>query len=286
MMNDNNKTQTIEDDEVVSHTGIEDYNIEDEFMEIHRVNPDEDPQLPIKRELYATDWRIESKEIIDIATSEEQNILLRCINQEIPTEQDLTDVGNILIKYRKAIEEQKPTETLTNVEQNIQLVQDEKQFLDLLNKAKQEDTKQLTMYYPTSDGEIMIELDIHPLTDSTAIIDVNSNLNIFKDLTVEEQEAYTAYNEGRAQTREEKLLAEHVNQKIEERLAEDAVEIMIEFLSHQTSLHGRPRNPELMREAYEKMEIGYLALLTNKVKELSGLNSSIDARRVFRTSGN
>ena len=216
----------------------------------------------LENQLLKTEWKKEAAQIpLDTVNPEEQNVLIKCLNEDELNDTELATLKLTLAKYREAIEKQNPDEIIENVKTNIQLVEDEKTFLKLLDEDQQ--TKIVTMYYPTTNGELKIVLDVEPITDSTAILDLTENLNLFKDLTDEEINIYNEYknNDNPNLTREEKIIAENVNQKINKLTQEKQYDIMIEFLAHQTHMHGKNTPYEVMKKIYTKMQIAYVALL-------------------------
>lgn len=241
---------------------------------------EEQAEKELTKNLYYTEWKQEANEIIDAVTPTEQVLLNKCINGEQATDEEINLIAEILARYRKAIREQKPEETLENLENNLQIVNDFKTFTKEVKKSKQKGIVQYDFYIPNTNS--VVPLDVHPLTDSEVILDINSNLNMYKDLTSDEQIIYTKYQQGEPQTREEQAIAKHIEEKIEQRLNENAVEVMLEFLSNQLSLRGQPKNPTLMREALEDLEIGILSLLTNKVRQIVELDGNLELDKVFR----
>lgn len=233
--------------------------------------------------LLETEWPEEAEQIpLDALNPEEQVIILKCRQKEGLTEDEKEQLQQILAQYRPAIQKLKPQETLETAEKNITLIHDEKQFLKELQKARNEELKEVVMYYPTKNGELKIPLDCYPITDSQSILDAQSNLDMFKDTT--EQKMYQDYKQGNPQTREEKAIAKKLAERIDKQVTDDSYDIIIEFLSQQTSIKGQPRNPSVMAQAYKTMKVSYLVILMSKVQETIGLNVDINTERVFRES--
>lgn len=239
----------------------------------------------VKRFLSKKEWILDSKEIpTGDLTLAEQMLIEKLQNKEPLTDDELDQVEEILGRYRSAMNELKPTETLENVEKNIIYVQDEKTLLKLLDEEEEIET--VTMYYPLNkDKEVKIQIDIKPLKDSQAILDLQSNLSMFTDTTItqEENTIYQRSIRGEELTPEEQQMAQMVAEKVNEQTSGHEMEIVYQFLSYQTTLHGQDNTPEQMRQLYEKMDFMYVIQLFNEVQGKINL-SNVDVDRVFRQS--
>lgn len=235
-------------------------------------------------DLLQTKFRDEALELLNIVEVEEQSILLKCINREPFNDDEKAELEALLVKYRDALEDQKPSETIENAQQNIQLVHDEKEFLKLLREDKERDVQELTMYYPVGNHELKLIFEVYPLEDSEAILDIMSNLNLFKDLTDDEKINFDKMHNGEELTREEERVARYVQGKISDLVNDHTNEVVIEFLAQQTRLKGSNATVEDMREIYKEMKVNYRLLLFSKVQKIAGLTGTPDTERVFRAS--
>jgi hypothetical protein len=234
--------------------------------------------------LSQTTWKTEALQIPleSLQDEQEQVIIIKCINEEPLTDEEMTQLQTILHRYRPAIQKHKPLESIENYHDNIEYVEDEKAFLQLLDEEKKEQT--LTMYYPLMDGrEARLNLTVKPVTDAQAIMDVSENLNLFKDYTQEELQAFNKYNQGEHVTPEEKAIAEKVQQEIAQANANTIQDTAIEFLALQTSFTGKNSSYEDMKAIYSQMHVGYLLLLFARVREIAHIDD-VDTEKIFRQS--
>ncbi len=253
--------------------------------QLHPADADAEELMEIKRTLYSTDWISESRQIIEIVTPSERDLLNKCINQEPATNQDINGIEAILGKYREAIRKLEPEQTLQNLEDNILFVQDQKKIVEILKENNQHATKKLNMYYPLHNNKkLLLELEVLPLTDADAVLDLQKNLSLFKDLTDQEKIIYEKEQTGAPLSREEQAVSELIKQKIEKRSTENTDEVLNEFLSHQTRLRDADSTKEDMLNIYSSFEFSYKALLFSKVQELCGLDeaSEADVNNLFR----
>ena len=227
-------------------------------------------------------WRTEALQIpLDSLTDpQEQDVIVKCINQEQLQNEEMDLLEEVLGRYRPAIQKHKPLDTIENYEENVEVVQSEKDFLRLLDESQKEQT--LTMYYPLHAGrEAEITLEVHPITDAQAVMEVQENLKLFEDFTQEEVQTFTAFNEGEELTEEEIAVAQHVQNEIAKKNSSHVQQAAIEFLSLQTGFQGRDSSYETMKEVYSRMEVGPLFLLFKKVQDMTELDD-VNADRMFR----
>ena len=173
---------------------------DEEIMNNNMISEEE--SLAGARQLLSkTKWRIEALQIPmeDVICEKEQKILQKCIDREDLTDKQLDALEDILARYRPAINEIQPIKTMDTYQSNIEYVEDEHAFLELLDNEARNQT--LTMYYPLLDGrEAKLELAVKPITDAKAVMDVGENLDLFKDYTQEEIEIYNDYQNKKQQT--------------------------------------------------------------------------------------
>lgn len=242
---------------------------------------EQDPITQLEKELMETEWKDEARQIpLDKINRDERIILTRFINDEQLTQTEIDYLAEVLQRYRPALRKHDPQGTLQTVQDNIRVVQSEKQFLEMMDNYQQE--QKITFYYPLGDIEVKLELMVSPITDSQAILDIGNNLSMFKDLSEKELNVYNKTQQNEPLTREEQIISDAVQRKVEQATQENQGEIMSEFLAMQTKLN-KDSTYESMKELYNRMQIGYRALLFQRVQQMSGLGD-IDVDRAFRDS--
>lgn len=230
-----------------------------------------------KRHASQTMWIKEAQDIpLEYLEKDELVLINKILNKQPLTDLELDQADKIIGKYRGAIHDIKPQETLKNVEDNIQYVNDEKALLELLDN--QYEVKQLTFNYPLQNGRIArIELDVKPLTDSSALTDLVQDLKLFEDTTEEEQELYSKIRTGETLTAEEEQVKQQVQDKINDKIQQETLQNQMDmcrkFLAKQTTLHGRDTPYEVMLEIYEKMQLVYMTQLFSKVMDMINIGS-------------
>lgn len=226
----------------------------------------------IEDELLNNEWIEEAKQIpLNKLSKVEQEYITKCINKQIITDDEKEAISEILAKCRPALEKYQPQETLENLENNIQYNNDEKSFLQLLKQQKKEKT--LTMNYPLDDGSTYkLELIIERV-DSQAVLQLQENFKIFEDLTQQEKNIKSRNDQGYPITREEAIILESLEKKINKKLMANQEEMMIEFLSEHTKIKNEEYNYDYMKQIYQTMDPVYMESLFNKVGKISGLTT-------------
>lgn len=225
-----------------------------------------DDMMSLKRMLSQEEWANEARQIpIEELPVDEQAILIKCINHNDLTDDELNKLEEILGRYRETLAEVQPEETVQAVKDNIQHIHDCDTFLEKLEQVRREEIQTIPFNLPTSEGTISVELDVYPITDSTILFDPNSHFAPF----MEQNEEALLEQDVNPYTLEDKQVREQVRQQAQEVLNDEiSFDMMIELLSHQTCLHGEERNPEKMEQIYRAMPSVYVAALTTRIQPL------------------
>ena len=233
----------------------------------------------IENILIQEEWVTEAKQIpADTLTIIESNILHKCINKEPMDDNEIKMLQKILAKYRPAIQKIQPAKKVERVQENIDIVNNEKEFLKLVDEY---DTVQtLPFNYPVGDKTIHVLFDVYPITDSEAILDIAQNLSFFQDFTDKEKEVYTKIQEGATLTREEKIIQENLSKQIEALSQQNTEETITLFLASQLKFHNQDTSKETMIKVIQKIQLAYRVLLFEKVQEMSQL-PNLDTEKVF-----
>lgn len=259
-------------------------NMNDDELKDIKVMSEEESLAGARQLLSKTKWRIEALQIPqeDIICEKELKVLQKCIDREDLDDKELDLLETVLAKYRPAINEIKPMETLETYHDNIEYVEDEHAFLELLDQEARDQT--LNMYYPLLNGkEAKLELTVKPITDAKAIMDVGENLDLFKDYTQEEIQIYNDYQMKKEQTPEEIAIATKLQEEIAVVNADRIKDVAIEFLALQTTFKDKDSSYEDMKQIYSKMQVGYLLLLFARVKDMTHLDG-VETEKIFRQS--
>jgi len=240
----------------------------------------------LKRMLAQEEWVDEARQLpLEDLDAQEQIVVIKCINQDELTDDELDQLEAILGRYRESIREQKPEQTVQAVRDNIQHIKDCDTLLSELEKVRQEEITTIPMKIPKKDGAIKVLIDVYPITDSSILFDPNSHFAPFMDQTEEIINNQLPENTSI----EDKQVQEEIRKQSREIIENetDNIELIIELLSQQTSLHEQPRNPEKMEQIYRAMPLVYLAALINKIQPLIiEPVYNVDMDQVFQETSN
>lgn len=234
----------------------------------------------IEEELLKTDWVTEAKQIpLDMVTDEQKRILIKCINKYPMNTVEQEQLAQILNQYRPAIQKVDPVGTMKNLKDNIQLVEDEKAFLELVDGY--DEIQVIPFQYYVGNRLVRMKFDLYPLLDSEAITTVADNLSMFKDFSENELVTYNKIQNGETLTREEMLIRAELEEKVKRVTMENQKRTLVEYLSLQLKFHNKDSSVEDMKQVFEHIPLAYLALLFNKVQECNHL-SDLHLENVFQ----
>ena len=233
----------------------------------------------IKQTLLVTEWPEEAEQIpLDVLTLEEQVILLKCRNKAPLNDDELEQLEQILAKYRPAIRKIKPEEVIETVTENQGLVNDINEFLNISEHFT--DVQELKFPFTINNQSFTLHLDVHPLLDSTAILDLGK-LSMFSDFTTDEFILLSKKNRGEPLTREEEAITRHMNEKLN-KLSEDKVkDMLLEFLSMQLTFHGQENTYDEMKTALSRLPLAYITALFYQVQNMTGV-TDVKVDEVFQ----
>lgn len=231
-----------------------------------------DDVTSIEEELKSSTWLEEAQQIpLDKVTPKEREVLTKFLNGAKLDFIEEDYLEQVLAQYRPAIQKHKPQETLENIEHNLEYNKAEKSFLEILQQQKQEKT--LTVNYPLDDGSTYTLELIIKRTNAQTITDLQTNFKLFQDLTPREDNVRLKQQQGQPLTREEQLILENINQKINEKVMANQEEMMVEFLATHTRIQDEAHNPDYMRKIYRSMDPTILTQIFTRVSQLSGLTN-------------
>ena len=195
------------------------------------------------------------------------------------SDEEVDSISEIIGRFTDAIDKLQPTQTVQNVEDNISLVEDEKEFLRLCDTF--DEVQVIPFTYYTSKGAVRMKFDLYPLTDSEGITDLTSNLSMFKDFTNEEWVVYTKLQNDAELSREEMVIRSRVEEKIQRATQQNQRQTIIEYLSIQLKFHNKDSSVADMKKVFKHIPFTYLVLLFNEVQQRNHL-SDLNVDNVFQ----
>jgi len=195
------------------------------------------------------------------------------------SDEEVDSISEIIGRFTDAIDKLQPAQTVKNVEDNISIVEDEKEFLRLCDTF--EEIQVIPFTYYTSKGTVRMKFDLYPLTDSEAITDITSNISMFKDFTNEEWDVYNKVQQDEKLSHEELLITARMDEKNRRATQQNQRQTIIEYLSLQLKFHGKDSSITDMREVFKHIPFTFLALLFNEVQQRNHI-SDLNVDNVFQ----
>lgn len=226
--------------------------------------------------LLSTQYLEEAKQIpLEILeTDYEKELIIKCRENTNLNDKELTDLKQLLAKYRGALSKINPSEVEENVNKTRRIINSEKELLKLIDN--QENYKLEMIYRLPSSEEVVLNLRVKPLTDSQAISEMQAHVDLFKELDTSERIVWNKAMSGqKIITKEEQKLAEHVLKKYEDKEfdMESKVNSMREFLARQVEFVEADFNTYNQKlKFWKRIEVQTIVDLYNKVREILQLN--------------
>lgn len=230
----------------------------------------------LEKDLYYTTFRKEAEQIpLERLPTDEQLVLLKCIQGEEPTNEEFAKLKQVLVRYREHIQKYKPTETIENAEQVVRIIKTEQELLDILDNPQR---RKLLVHLPI-DGQIYeMDFEIRPLDDSKAIRSLQVHLDLFKDYTPEEAQLYSKAQSGTTLTKEEQHIVDRITEELNEKANEQQDEIILTFLANQLRLPDSTDNYEKRKEFWRKFPFNAKFSVWSQVQDRLGLTEETNEK--------
>ena len=253
---------------------------EDEVVEKKEEKPKKDNRTEsvktLEKTLLTTSW-VKEAELIqefvpeDDLTKNQQKLLQKCINREDFTDKQLMDLKLVLNKYRKILQKLKPQETVDSVDKAVQMMNTEKDFINMMSTDEQ---KKLLVHIKTYDGLKGFDFIVHPVNDSRVIETLEMQVDLFRDYTVEEQLIYSKASMGQDLTPDEERIYNKMNQEIIEKQSNERIRSINSFLANQLTLEGSDATLEDRIRFWELFPFNSKVGVFIRVQDMLGLSET------------
>ena len=173
-----------------------------------------------------------------------------------------------------------PEETLNSIDDAVQLIQTEQDFLDLMDT---ETEKYLTIHLPSPKGNILeLEFEVLPITDSRVIESLELQIDLFRDFTLEETATYASASQKTPENRtpEEEKILQKMNQLLSEKLGSQRIRSVDNFLANQLKLKDSDADLNKRLEFWLKFPFNAKFVVFVAVQERLGL-TEVDNEKLF-----
>lgn len=240
--------------------------------------------IELEKNLLKTAWVKEAELIKEFVPEEDLTktqikLLDKCISKEDFTEKQFTDLKLLLNKYRALLKKLNPEETVKAVDDAVELIKSEQDFIDMMES---DENKYIVVNLPYKDRLMEFEFEILPLVDSRVIESLELHIDIFKDFDIEDATNYTnAMNKPKEEmSEEEKHIIERMNKLIEEKISTKRVEAVNSFLAHQLRIRDSDSSIETRLKFWNKFHFNAKFSVFIVVQNRLGLNE-INNEKLF-----
>ena len=198
------------------------------------MNQDEKAAM-IEKELLRTQYPLECEELpLENLTHEEKIVVIKCMDHIELTDDEFTLLKATLQKYRKAITEYRPTETVEAMENTVQIIRTEKEFLDILN----DESNKMLRVHLTYQGQLYeFNFEILPVDDSRIVDYMEMNIDLFKDYSEEERNLFSKAQRNQEDlSPEERAIIEKMTREINALASQEKAKLIDGFLASQLRL--------------------------------------------------
>ena len=224
----------------------------------------------LERHLLKTQFPLECEEIpLEALSHEEQIVVIKCMDHVDLTDDEFTLLKKTLQRYRKAINEYRPTETIEAYEKTVQIIRTEQELLDILDNPINKSLKVNLTY----EGQVYrLEFEILPIDDSRIIDYIQMNIDLFKDFSQEERDFYTrGQADPESLTSEEKIILQKMNEEISVLASQERTKLIDGFLASQLRLPESNQDYEKRLEFWNKFPFMEKWAIVNRVEDKLGL---------------
>lgn len=223
----------------------------------------------LERHLLKTQFPKECEELpFDNLTSREQKVVTKCMNHDDLTDREFKLLKQTLQKYREAIHELKPSETVEAYQRTEDMILSEKEWLDIVDDKS---NRLLKVNVPYNEKWYTMEFEVLPLDDSRVVTTLQTHVELFKDYTRDEMLLWNQSQQGKTLTREQQQIVDKMRKEIEEKNSEDRIQSMNHFLASQLRLPESTSDFETRLEFWTKFPFVTKSAIMFKVEDKLGL---------------
>ena len=243
--------------------------------------------IELEKSLLKTVW-VKEAELIQTYVPEEdltktqQKLLQKCIDKEDFTDKQFSELKILLNKYRLLLQKINPEETVKSVDEAIDLIKTEQDFLDLMET---DEAKYLKVNMPFNGRIIPFEFEVLPLNDSRVVDALELHIDIFRDFDFDEATTYSNASTKRLDelTEDEKHIIKKLNDQIAKKMSTQKIEAVDNFLANQLIIKGSTQDVETRKKFWNKFHFNAKFSVFTEVQLRLGLNE-VSHEKLFPSS--
>lgn len=231
---------------------------------------DSEKAARMEQHLLKTQFPLECQDLpFDVLSSEELIVVNKCMAQQDLTNEEFTLLKATLQKYRAAIHEHKPTETINAAKKTVQIINTEQDLINILDDTQ---NQLLRVHLPYHGQVYELDFQILPVDDSRIVDYMQMNIDLFKDYSNEERNLFLQVQEGKKDlTPEEKAVVQNMTQKINAIAGEEKAKMVDGFLASQLRLPNSNQDYNKRLEFWKKFPFMEKWAIVQEVEDRLGL---------------
>lgn len=240
------------------------------------MNPDEKAAM-VEKELLKTQFPLECEELpLESLTQEERIVVIKCMDHMALTDDEFVLLKATLEKYREYITKYRPTETVEAMENTIQIINTEQEFLDILN----DESNKMLRVHLTYQGQVYeFNFEILPVDDSRIVDYMEMNIDLFKDYSNEEKQLFTKAQENKEElSSEEQAIIEKMTKEINAMAGQEKAKLIDGFLASQLRLPKSSQNYNDRLVFWKKFPFLEKWAVVGKVEDRLGLTETANEK--------
>ena len=240
------------------------------------MNPDEKAAM-VEKELLKTQFPLECEELpLESLTQEERIVVIKCMDHMALTDDEFVLLKATLEKYREYITKYRPTETVEAMENTVQIINTEQEFLDILN----DESNKMLRVHLTYQGQVYeFNFEILPVDDSRIVDYMEMNIDLFKDYSEEDKLLFNkAQNNPQELSSEEKAVVEKMTKEINAMAGQEKAKLIDGFLASQLRLPESSQNYNDRLRFWKKFPFLEKWAVVDKVEDRLGLKEAANEK--------
>ena len=240
------------------------------------MNPDEKAAM-VEKELLKTQFPLECEELpLEELTPEERKVVIKCMDHMALTDDEFVLLKATLEKYREYITKYRPTETVEAMENTVQIINTEQEFLDILN----DESNKMLRVHLTYQGQVYeFNFEILPVDDSRIVDYMEMNIDLFKDYSNEEKQLFTKAQENKEElSSEEQAIVEKMTKEINAMAGQEKAKLIDGFLASQLRLPKSSQNYNDRLVFWKKFPFLEKWAVVGKVEDRLGLTETANEK--------
>lgn len=243
---------------MIEQETIEEQKERDEFLLKNRF-PDECKRLPI-----------------DYLEENEKVIVNKCINQERLTDEELTNLKQLLADYRPFLKRYDPIKIEENLEENVRTIKSSSDLLRLLDDPNR---YRFDMHYKINGELVRLQFRLKPVSDTEYIDLLNVQTRIFKELENNEKLVYSKFTNNQQLSPEEQKMMQHIQDKIVAKFGDvdkNNDQILNFLIEHVELLNDTALSRQEREHFWKEMGPGIRALVYEKCKHILKIDEELE----------